>query len=70
MAPQRGRPYGANLGSMGRNTGLELTVSAISPLGPEEKVSKLTTRPKRTHDRVGKTPEAHPGQVDGKTLSV
>ena len=21
MAPQRGRPYGANLGSMGRNTG-------------------------------------------------
>ena len=29
MAPQRGRPYGANLGSMGRNTTTTTTTNII-----------------------------------------
>ena len=39
MAPQRGRPYGANLGSMGRNTG---TWSIRS-----ECLSNITSRSRR-----------------------
>ena len=31
MAPQRGRPYGANLGSMGRNTGMYMYIYVYGP---------------------------------------